>query len=57
MAKIYGYPGRYQADVMPEFGPVLDGLAVQWTDETGAVLETPQALIDLAAYLKSIQQN
>lgn len=55
MAKIYGYPGRYQADVMPEFGPVLDGPTVSWTDEAGVKLDTPQALLDLATYLQSLQ--
>lgn len=56
MAKIYGYPGRYQDHVMPEFGPVLAGPNVTWTDETGALLETPKALIDLVEYLKSVQR-
>ena len=55
MEKIYGYPGRYQSDVMPEFGPVLEGPDVAWTDETGATIETPQALLDLRDYLVGIQ--
>lgn len=55
MAKIHGYPGRYQADVMPEFGPVLDGPTVSWTDDAGEKLDTPQALVDLATYLQSLQ--
>lgn len=56
MAKIYGYPGRYQDHVMPEFGPVLEGRKVVWTDETGTQIETPQALLDLTTYLRSLQQ-
>ena len=55
MAKIHGYPGRYQSDIMPEFGPVLEGPMVMWKDEEGTAVETPQALIDLTAYLVSIQ--
>jgi len=57
MAKIYGYPGQYQSHIMPEFGPLLEGRAVLWTDETGAQIETPQALIDLRDYLASIQRK
>lgn len=56
MAQIYGYPGRYQSGSMPEFGPVLDGPLVDFETESGAVLPTPQALIDLARYLQSIQE-
>lgn len=56
-AKIYGYPGRYQAQVMPEFGPVLEGATVMWTDETGAQTETPRALVALHDYLVSIQTD
>ncbi|WP_371226564.1 c-type cytochrome [Roseovarius sp. 2305UL8-3] len=55
MAKIYGYPGRYQTDIMPEFGPELAGPTVLWTDETGAEVETPQALLDLRDYLARLQ--
>ena len=55
MAKIYGYPGRYQSHVMPEFGPVLEGPKVMWTDENGQAIETPKALLDLHDYLVSIQ--
>ncbi|QGX97813.1 c-type cytochrome [Roseovarius faecimaris] len=57
MAKIYGYPGRYQAEVMPEFGPVLEGPSVRWTDEAGLQVDTPQALLDLATYLQSLQDT
>lgn len=56
MAKIYGYPGRHQQSVMPEFGPVLTSRTVMWTDENGVVLETPEALIDLVEYLRSVQR-
>lgn len=55
MAKIHGYPGRYQSHVMPEFGPILEGSTVIWTDEKGEMIETPQALLNLAEYLASIQ--
>lgn len=57
MAKIYGYPGDYPLQVMPEFGPLLEGPGVRWTDETGAQIETPRALIQLRDYLVSIQTD
>lgn len=56
MAQIYGYHGRYVAGAMPEFGPVLDGPSVGYQTASGEVLATPQALIDLAQYLESIQK-
>ena len=55
MEKIYGYPGRYQSDVMPEFGSVLEGQEALWTDENGTEIATPQALLDLRDYLASLQ--
>jgi len=57
MAKIYGYPGDYPIQVMPEFGPLLEGPSVRWIDETGAPIETPRALIQLRDYLVSIQTD
>lgn len=54
MAQIYGYPGRYA--VMPEFGPLLSGPSVMWTDEEGMQVRTPKALLALARYLETIQQ-
>lgn len=55
MAQIYGYPGRFHRGLMPEFGPLLDGPKVDWTAASGEVIETPQALLDLVAYLETIQ--
>jgi len=56
MAQIYGYPGRYLIGGMPEFGPVLEGPMVDYTTLSGARIETPQALIDIAAFLDSKQR-
>ncbi|WP_412507355.1 c-type cytochrome [Roseovarius sp. SYSU LYC5161] len=53
MARIHGYPGRFE--VMPDFGPMLTGPTVTWRDESGMALTTPKALLDLAAYLATIQ--
>jgi len=55
MSQIYGYPGQFH--VMPEFGPVLEGPKVMWRDETGAVVETPRALLELAQYLETLQRG
>ena len=56
MAQIYGYPGRHQFGGMPEFGQELNGPIIDWVAESGAIIATPQALIDLKTYLESIQQ-
>jgi mono/diheme cytochrome c family protein len=56
MAQVYGYPGRYQIGGMPEFGPVLDGPVEDWVTQSGEVIATPRALIDLAVYLEGLQQ-
>ncbi len=55
LEQIHGYPGRYHRGLMPEFGPLLDGPMVGWTSPSGAVIETPQALLELVAYLETIQ--
>ena len=57
MAKIYGYPGRYQSHVMPEFGPILEGPTVVWRDEAGVDIETPIALLELAQYIETLQEK
>lgn len=56
MTQIYGYPGRAHRGLMPEFGSLLDGPMVDWTAPSGEVTPTPQALLDLVAYLESLQQ-
>ncbi|WP_232796426.1 c-type cytochrome [Roseovarius salinarum] len=57
MAQIHGYPGRYQGQVMPEFGPLLAGETVQWRDADGTMVPTPRALVDLVNYLETIQDG
>jgi len=56
IAQIHGYAGRHQFGAMSEFGQDLTGPMVDWVSSTGEVIPTPQALIDLAGYLESIQQ-
>lgn len=55
MEKINGYPERYQSDIMPEFGTMLSGPKVIWTDDTGTEIETPRNLLALRDYLASLQ--
>lgn len=54
ISRIHGYPGQF--DVMPEYGPLFADRTVTWRDpETGAAIKTPRALVDLSAYLSTIQ--
>ena len=57
MATIYGYPGKYNSSIMPEFGPLLEGEQVSWTDGEGKDVSTPRALMDLVLYLETIQKG
>ncbi len=56
MAQVNGYTGRHQLNGMPEFGQDLDGPTVDWVSETGQIIPTPKALLDLTSYLESIQE-
>lgn len=56
IAQINGYPGRHDFGGMPEFERELSGPTVPYTTTTGQVIETKQAMIDIAAYLETIQQ-
>lgn len=56
MAQINGYPGRHDFGGMPEFERELGGPTVDWATASGEVIATPQALIDIAQYLETIQQ-
>ena len=42
IAQVYGYPGRYHGAIMPEFGPLFDGVTVTVTTADGARVETPR---------------
>ncbi|MFO7770401.1 MAG: cytochrome C [Roseovarius gahaiensis] len=56
MARIHGYPGQFHE--MPQFGPLLEGPHVAWQDPaTGAVIDTPRALLALVSYLASVQRG
>ena len=56
LSHIDGYGrGRVSADVMPEFGSLLEGETVP-VDIDGVMTPTPRPLAALLAYLESIQQ-
>ena len=57
MTVIYGYRGKDYAGLMPEFGPVLDSPQVIWTAPDGREIPTPSALVALAAYLETLQDQ
>ncbi len=56
MTQIHGYPGRFHRGLMPEFAPVLEGPDVAWATPEGEVIATRQGLIDLVAYLETLQR-
>ena len=57
MGWIHGYPDRYSARVMPEFGPLLDGPTVLVTTEDGTQVPTAQALVMIVDYLETLQEG
>ena len=61
MAKIWGYtgvaPGRQDsASPMPGFGPLLQGDLVPYDGGDGISTPTPIRLVQIAEYLKSLQE-
>jgi mono/diheme cytochrome c family protein len=57
MAWIHGYPDRYSAGVMPEFGPLLDGETVMVVAEDGTRVPTQKSLVLIVSYLESLQEG
>ncbi len=55
IAQIFGYPGRYQSNPMPEFGAVLAGRPVPYRLETGETVDTPAAIAAIVDHLKRVQ--
>lgn len=53
---VYGYSGKHDADLMPEFSPLLDGpdVAVPKAGETYEVM--PMRLAEVVTYLESLQR-
>jgi mono/diheme cytochrome c family protein len=55
MSKIWGYSEGAVPSMMPQFGPLLDSPTVLVDVGDGIQTPTPERLIDLADYLKTIQ--
>lgn len=55
MATIYGYAGKDDQALMPEFGPILDSPPVGWTAPDGRVIPTPSALVALVEHVETLQ--
>lgn len=56
MGKIYGYTGgQGGAQVMPAFGPLLDGELVPYDGGDGIATPTPVRLVQIAEYLRGLQ--
>ncbi len=53
---VHGYPGKHDISVMPEFGPLLDGPKQIWVSPKGEEIMTPVALLELAAYVETLQR-
>lgn len=56
MAQIWGYTGGKDGGrVMPQFAALLDGALVPYDGGDGIATPTPVRLVDLAEYLKALQ--
>lgn len=57
MAQIWGYAGAKGRGVMPDFGPLLQGEMVPYDGGDGIETPTPIRLVQLAEYLKVLQEK
>lgn len=55
METVHGYPGKFHRGSMPEFGQELKGPLVEWRAPSGEVIMTPKGLLDVVAYVDSLQ--
>jgi hypothetical protein len=56
LTTVHGYPGKHEASIMPEFGPLLDGPKQIWVSPGGEEIMTPVALLELVGYLETLQR-
>lgn len=57
MAQIWGYAGAKGRGIMPDFGPLLQGEMVPYDGGDGIETPTPIRLVQIAEYLKTLQQK
>lgn len=53
---VYGYSGKHEADLMPEFSPLLDGPDVAVPAPHGGDEVMPVRLAEVVTYLESLQR-
>jgi len=53
---VYGYAGKHDRDLMPEFTALLDGPQTVLTDAEGRPQQVPQRLAEMLMYLQSLQR-
>lgn len=56
MSQIWGYAGGKGRGVMPEFSPLMAGDRVLYDGGDGIATPTPERLVALAEYLKTLQR-
>lgn len=57
MAQIWGYAGKKGEGVMPDFAPLLQGETMPYDGGDGIATPTPIRLVEMAEYLKTLQQK
>jgi hypothetical protein len=55
MSKIWGYAGGKGGTVMPAFAPLMEGALIPYDGGDGIETPTPERLVALAEYVKTIQ--
>jgi len=55
MATIHGDPGIFHRGTMPEFSKQFAGPVVEWRSPEGSLIMTPKGLLDIVAYVESLQ--
>ncbi|WP_230799746.1 c-type cytochrome [Seohaeicola saemankumensis] len=53
---VYGYAGKHDLDLMPEFTALLDGPETVLNDAEGRAQPVPQRLAEMLVYLQSLQR-
>lgn len=56
MSQIWGYAGGKGRGVMPEFAPLMEGALIPYDGGDGIATPTPERLVALAQYLKTLQR-
>ena len=56
MSQIWGYAGGKGRGVMPEFAPLMQGALIPYDGGDGIATPTPERLVALAEYLKTLQR-